>query len=212
MTAPLPLINLTATQIPHGSATQTAIDLDWEKQAPDDTRKVRVPILTIRGGPAQRIRVTFSTTHTMTVGEQVRVTGSAIVLHGGLHSVYAIESSTVVILDKVYQGDETFTGNAFTVQSTGNYTTEVQRRPSSGGAWVDVCVIVLGDDESVTTVPIVWADEPTGNLDQQTGEQVSDLLFDLVSEQGMTLVLVTHNQELARRCTRQHTLQAGALH
>jgi cell division transport system ATP-binding protein len=56
------------------------------------------------------------------------------------------------------------------------------------------------------------ADEPTGNLDQQTGEQVSDLLFDLVSEQGMTLVLVTHNQELARRCTRQHTLQAGALH
>lgn len=59
---------------------------------------------------------------------------------------------------------------------------------------------------------LLLADEPTGNLDQQTGEQVSDLLFDLVSGQGMTLVLVTHNQELARRCTRQHTLQAGALH
>ena len=59
---------------------------------------------------------------------------------------------------------------------------------------------------------LLLADEPTGYLDQQTGEQVSDLLFDLVSEQGMTLVLVTHNQELARSCTRQHTLPAGALH
>lgn len=59
---------------------------------------------------------------------------------------------------------------------------------------------------------LLLADEPTGNLDQQTGEQVSDVLFDLVAKQGMTMVLVTHNQELARRCTRQHTLQAGALH
>ena len=59
---------------------------------------------------------------------------------------------------------------------------------------------------------LLLADEPTGNLDQQTGEQVSDLLFDLASEQGMTLVLVTPNQKLARRCTRRHTLQAGALH
>lgn len=162
MTAPLPLINLTATQIPHGSATQLAIELDWEKQAPDDTRKVRVPILTIRRATDGRIDVTFSTDHTMTVGEQVHVTGSAVMLHAGLFFVHAIVSSTVVVLDKVYQGDETFTtGNALAVQATGNFTTDIQRRPLSGGTWIDICVIGLGTgpaSEGTTVVPIVHTD------------------------------------------------------
>lgn len=56
---------------------------------------------------------------------------------------------------------------------------------------------------------ILLADEPTGNLDNATGVQVSNLLFDLVQTTGMTLLLVTHNTELALRCSRQLTLQSG---
>ena len=56
---------------------------------------------------------------------------------------------------------------------------------------------------------ILLADEPTGNLDNATGVQVSNLLFDLVQTTGMTLLLVTHNTELAQRCSRQLTLLSG---
>ena len=56
---------------------------------------------------------------------------------------------------------------------------------------------------------ILLADEPTGNLDNETGVQVANLLFDLVKTTGMTMLLVTHNTEMAKRCTRQMTLQFG---
>ena len=56
---------------------------------------------------------------------------------------------------------------------------------------------------------ILLADEPTGNLDNATGIQVSNLLFDLVKTTGMTLLLVTHNIELAQRCSRQLHLNSG---
>lgn len=56
------------------------------------------------------------------------------------------------------------------------------------------------------------ADEPTGNLDEQTGETIIDLLFELNREQGTTLVLVTHEQRLADRCQRVLHLQNGQLH
>ena len=56
---------------------------------------------------------------------------------------------------------------------------------------------------------ILLADEPTGNLDNTTSVQVADLLFDLVETTGMTLLLVTHNIELARRCSKQLTLHSG---
>ena len=56
---------------------------------------------------------------------------------------------------------------------------------------------------------ILLADEPTGNLDNATGVQVANLLFDLVNTTGMTLLLVTHNTELAQRCSRQLTLYSG---
>ena len=56
---------------------------------------------------------------------------------------------------------------------------------------------------------ILLADEPTGNLDNETGVQVANLLFDLVRTTGMTLLLVTHNTEMAKRCSRQLTLQFG---
>ena len=56
---------------------------------------------------------------------------------------------------------------------------------------------------------ILLADEPTGNLDNETGVQVANLLFDLVKTTGMTMLLVTHNKEMAKRCSRQMTLEFG---
>ncbi|EDY87661.1 lipoprotein-releasing system ATP-binding protein LolD [gamma proteobacterium HTCC5015] len=56
---------------------------------------------------------------------------------------------------------------------------------------------------------ILFADEPTGNLDAHTGETVSDLLMALNREQGTTLVMVTHDKTLAARCQRQFHIEAG---
>lgn len=58
---------------------------------------------------------------------------------------------------------------------------------------------------------ILFADEPTGNLDTRTGGHIADLLFELNREEGTTLVLVTHDQTLADRCQRRLRLAAGAL-
>lgn len=58
---------------------------------------------------------------------------------------------------------------------------------------------------------ILFADEPTGNLDSKTGEKVSDLLFQLNQEEGAVLVLVTHEQRLADRCDRKLILESGSL-
>ncbi len=58
---------------------------------------------------------------------------------------------------------------------------------------------------------LLLADEPTGNLDTSTGEQVADLLFDLVTSSGMTLIVVTHNMALAKRCQRCLELKKGKL-
>lgn len=56
---------------------------------------------------------------------------------------------------------------------------------------------------------LLFADEPTGNLDQDTGARVSELLFDLNRADGVSLVLVTHDPRLAARCQRQIRLEAG---
>jgi putative ABC transport system ATP-binding protein len=58
---------------------------------------------------------------------------------------------------------------------------------------------------------ILFADEPTGNLDSHTGGHISDLLFELNQERGTTLVLVTHDEHLAARCQQQIRLEAGEL-
>lgn len=63
----------------------------------------------------------------------------------------------------------------------------------------------------VTRPALLLADEPTGNLDGDTGLLVADLLFELNREQGTTLVLVTHDNELARRCSHQVQLAGGRL-
>lgn len=58
---------------------------------------------------------------------------------------------------------------------------------------------------------LLFADEPTGNLDRQTGDRIADLLFSLNREHGTTLVLVTHDPELAARCDRRLRLVNGQL-
>ncbi|MDH4572324.1 ABC transporter ATP-binding protein [Salinicola acroporae] len=58
---------------------------------------------------------------------------------------------------------------------------------------------------------LVFADEPTGNLDEATGSRIIDLLFDLNRESGTTLILVTHDMALATRCDRCLRLEGGAL-
>jgi len=59
--------------------------------------------------------------------------------------------------------------------------------------------------------PILFADEPTGNLDSDTGHTIADLLFDMNREAGTTLILVTHDQTLATRCEQQFRMDAGRL-
>lgn len=63
----------------------------------------------------------------------------------------------------------------------------------------------------VANPAIVVADEPTGNLDETTGQSVIDLLFALKRDRGATLVLVTHDLELARRCDRVVRLRSGQI-
>lgn len=58
---------------------------------------------------------------------------------------------------------------------------------------------------------LVLADEPTGNLDEETGKRVADLLFELHEQSDSTLVLVTHDMRLAQRCKRLFCLESGKL-
>jgi putative ABC transport system ATP-binding protein len=59
---------------------------------------------------------------------------------------------------------------------------------------------------------ILFADEPTGNLDTATGARIIDLMFELNRSRGATLILVTHDERLATRCQRVLTLREGRLH
>jgi putative ABC transport system ATP-binding protein len=63
----------------------------------------------------------------------------------------------------------------------------------------------------VTEPAVLFADEPTGNLDTSTGQRVGELLFELNSHSRTTLVLVTHEQDLAARCQRTLRMEAGRL-
>lgn len=63
----------------------------------------------------------------------------------------------------------------------------------------------------VTKPSLLLADEPSGNLDPDTGAQITDLLFKVAANHHMTMLLVTHNMELAERCHRQLVMHAGIL-
>lgn len=62
-----------------------------------------------------------------------------------------------------------------------------------------------------TRPALLLADEPTGNLDSDTGHQVIELMFDLNRETQTTMILVTHDEELAARCTRSIRLRSGRM-
>ncbi|NWO08398.1 MAG: ABC transporter ATP-binding protein [Alteromonadaceae bacterium] len=80
-------------------------------------------------------------------------------------------------------------------------------RQLSGGEQQRVAIARAFASEPV----VLFADEPTGNLDNRTGQAVSDLLMELNREQGTTLVMVTHDEHLAARCGRQLHIEAGVL-
>jgi putative ABC transport system ATP-binding protein len=58
---------------------------------------------------------------------------------------------------------------------------------------------------------LIFADEPTGSLDETTGSTIIDLMFEIAAQQHTTLVLVTHDHSLAARCNRKIVLQGGRL-
>lgn len=64
----------------------------------------------------------------------------------------------------------------------------------------------------ITQPAVLFADEPSANLDAVTGSKVEQLLFELNAKHGTTLVLVTHDPAIAARCQRQYQMQAGRIH
>lgn len=77
----------------------------------------------------------------------------------------------------------------------------------SGGQKQRVCVA-----RAIANSPeIIFADEPTGNLDSKTSKKIEDLLFDLNKEGGITLIIVTHDESLAAKCDRQIRIQDGQI-
>jgi len=85
----------------------------------------------------------------------------------------------------------------------------LQHRPAelSGGEQQRVAIARA----LINDPPLLFADEPTGNLDSATGAAVMDLLLRLQRERGMTLVMVTHGLEIARHCQRVVEIRDGVL-
>jgi len=77
----------------------------------------------------------------------------------------------------------------------------------SGGQKQRVCIAraIINNPE------IIFADEPTGNLDSATGDRIINLLFDLNREKGITLIIVTHDEDIAAMCARQIQLKDGVV-
>lgn len=77
----------------------------------------------------------------------------------------------------------------------------------SGGQKQRVCIArALINDPKV-----IFADEPTGNLDSATGKKIEDLLFSLNKKKGITLIFVTHDEDLAKRCQREVHIKDGKI-
>lgn len=77
----------------------------------------------------------------------------------------------------------------------------------SGGQKQRVCVA-----RAIANSPeIIFADEPTGNLDSKTSKKIEDLLFGLNENNGITLIIVTHDEALAQKCDRQIRIQDGQI-
>lgn len=111
--------------------------------------------------------------------------------------------------DKAVDGVGSPRENALEILDQIGLTDRVHHYPSqlSGGEQQRVAIARA----YVTQPELLFADEPTGNLDKQTGEKIAELLFDLNAKLGTTLVLVTHDHNLAKRCQRRLTINAGRL-
>lgn len=77
----------------------------------------------------------------------------------------------------------------------------------SGGQKQRVCIARA----IVNNPKIIFADEPTGNLDSGTGDKITDLLFDLAKKQNVTLIIVTHDEDLAKLCNRIVRISDGQI-
>ena len=77
----------------------------------------------------------------------------------------------------------------------------------SGGQKQRVCIARA----IVNNPKVIFADEPTGNLDSATGDKIEKLLFNLNKEKGITLIVVTHDEELAAKCKRQIRITDGTV-
>ena len=77
----------------------------------------------------------------------------------------------------------------------------------SGGQKQRVCIARA----LVNNPKVIFADEPTGNLDSATGTKIEELLFNLNREKGITLIVVTHDEELAEKCGRQIRIADGKI-
>jgi putative ABC transport system ATP-binding protein len=94
---------------------------------------------------------------------------------------------------------------------------------ASASVWRIVCVITRSISPAASSSASRWpallrqarslllADEPTGNLDAATGHQIIELMFAINAERGTTLILVTHDEEIAARCSRRLRMHAGHL-
>jgi len=123
-----------------------------------------------------------------------------------LPSLTALEN---VMLPLELRGDDDAEGPARTILGQVGLAERLDHYPRqlSGGEQQRVALARA----FVTRPAVLFADEPTGNLDTRTGQAIIELLFELNREAGTTLVLVTHDEHLAGRCNRVLRLDAGRL-
>ena len=109
-------------------------------------------------------------------------------------------------------GDQYQRGTGFGIQGEQQFD---DRLPGVGvevaGGFIGEQQRRAGDERTRQCHALLFADEPTGNLDTHTGQAIIELLFALNADAGTTLVLVTHDDHLAARCQRLLRLDAGRL-
>ena len=74
-----------------------------------------------------------------------------------------------------------------------------------------IVTTIIGNENLKYNPKVIFADEPTGNLDSGTGDKITDLLFDLAKKQGVTLIIVTHDEDLAKLCNRIIRISDGQI-
>jgi putative ABC transport system ATP-binding protein len=125
------------------------------------------------------------------------------------HLVPSLTALENVSLPLEIQGDSEAMDKAASLLDRVGLTARIQHFPHqlSGGEQQRVAVA-----RALAVSPrLIFADEPTGNLDETTAQGVEDLLFSLIHEQGIATVIVTHNADLAARCDRVLRLHGGRL-